>query len=251
MEPMTRIRHLIPALLLSAALPNSGWAEMGPEERRAFHAEVRAYLLENPQILTEMVALLETRQRAEAAAADEALVAGRRAEIFDDGFSYVGGDPEGDVTVVEFIDYQCGYCRRAHPEVMAMIAGDGGLRYVVKELPIMGPGSELAARAAHAVLISSGPQAYGALHDFLLASEGPITDASLDAALETLGHDVAAVRAAMSDPEIDRRIEATRALAADLGIQGTPTFVIENHIVRGFVPASAMQELVAEVRAAE
>jgi protein-disulfide isomerase len=248
---MTRIRHLLPALLLTAALPNSGWAEMAADERREFREEVRAYLLENPEILTEMVALLEARQKAEADGADRTLVAAHADAIFDDGFSYVGGDPDGDVTLVEFMDYQCGYCRRAHPEVMGMIAADGGIRYVVKELPILGPGSELAARAAHATLISAGPEAYGRLHDALLGAQGPITDASLDAALADVGVDVAAVRAAMDDPEVDRRIQATMELAQALNIQGTPTFVLQDRMVRGFVPASAMQALVDEIRGAQ
>ena len=107
--------------------------------------------------------------------------------IFDDGFSFVGGNPEGGVTVVEFLDYQCGFCRRAHPDVAELIASDGDIRWIVKELPILGPGSELAARAAVATLIAEGPERYAALNDRLMRLEGQVDDASLDGALTETG----------------------------------------------------------------
>jgi protein-disulfide isomerase len=248
---MGPFRRLLPALLLTALLPNSGWAEMTSEEREEFRTEVREYLLENPELLEEMLAVLEERRRAEAVESDRILVAAHGARIAEDGFSYVGGNPEGDVTLVAFMDYQCGYCRRAHPELAELIAGDGGVRWVVKELPILGPGSELAARAAVATLIIEGEEVYAALHDGLLRLEGPINEASLHAALTAAGADPEAVRAAMDDPEVTRRLVETRALAEDLGIDGTPSFVIGERMLRGYVPGDAMRAMVAELRAAD
>ena len=121
-----------------------------------------------------MIALLEA-EAAGATAADRPRRSSppTRDAIFDDGFSFVGGNPEGSVTIVEFLDYQCGFCRRAHPEVRELIAADGDIRWIVKEMPILGPGSELAARAAVATLIAEGPEAYAALHDRLMRLEGP------------------------------------------------------------------------------
>lgn len=246
---MRRLLQILPALLLTAALPGSGWADMTAEEREEFRDEVRAYLLENPEILTEMVGVLETRQADAAEATDEKLVAEHRAALYDDGFSWADGPAEADVTVVEFLDYQCGYCRRAHPEFVDMIEQDGRIRVIVKELPILGPGSELAARAAISTLISQGPDAYARLNDTLLRAEGPVTDASLDAALRSAGVDPAAVRAGMDDAEVTRRIDATRQLAAGLEIQGTPAFVFGDRMLRGYAPVPAMQALVAEARA--
>jgi protein-disulfide isomerase len=248
---MGPFRRLLPALMLTALLPGSGWAEMTTEEREEFRAEVRAYLVENPEVLEEMIAVLEERKRVEAVETDRELVAAHGARIAEDGFSYVGGNPDGDVTLVAFMDYQCGYCRRAHPELAELIEGDSGVRWVVKELPILGPGSELAARAAVATLIVEGPETYAALHDGLLRLEGPINDASLDATLAAAGADPAAVRAAMEDPEVTRRLLETRALAQDLGIDGTPSFVIGDRMLRGYVPGEAMRAMVAELRAAD
>lgn len=246
---MRPFRSLIPTLLLTAALPGSGWAEMTAGEREEFRAEVRAYLLENPEVLNEMVALIEARQREAEAAGDVGRLAASSQAVFDDGFSFVGGNPEGDVTVVAFLDYQCGYCRRAHPDVAELVASDGGVRLIVKEFPILGPASEQAARAAISTLISAGPEAYAALNDRLLRLEGQLTDARIDATLAEVGVDPAAVRAGMDDPEVTRRIEATRALAQTLEIQGTPSFVFEDRMLRGYAPLAAMQALLAEVRA--
>lgn len=236
--------------LLMAAAPTAR-AEMTDAERAEFRAEVRAYLLENPDILTEMIAALEARQQETTAEMDRQLIAEHAGALFDDGFSFVGGDPEGDVTIVEFLDYQCGYCRRAHPEVMDLLAEDGGVRWIVKELPILGPASEMASRAAVATLIAAGPEAYAALNDRLLRLEGPVTEASVDTALRAVGVDPDAVRAGMDDPEVSRRIEATMTLAQNLAIQGTPTFVLEDRVLRGYVPLEAMREAVAQVRAAD
>ncbi|MBP7001103.1 DsbA family protein [Amaricoccus sp.] len=246
---MSSRRLALPALLLSACLPGSGWADMTADERSEFREEVRAYLLENPDVLNEMVAILDARERDAAAARDDKVLADKAAEIFDDGFSYVRGNPEGDVTVVAFLDYQCTYCKRAHPEVMDLLDGDSGLKVVVKELPILGPTSEYASRAAIATLIVAGPEAYGALNDRLLRHKGQLSEAIIDEEVAETGADLAAVRAAMGTPEVTRRIEATRAVAGDLAIEGTPTFVVGDRLVRGYAPLAAMRDMVADARA--
>jgi protein-disulfide isomerase len=220
-------------------------------ERAALHAEIRAYLLDHPELLMEMLQILEQKKQATAAVTDQQLLAANADAIFDDGFSWVGGNPEGGFTIVEFLDYQCGYCRRAQPEVEELLASDGNIRLIVKEMPILGPGSDLAARAAVATLISEGPEAYAALHGRLMRLKGQIDDVSLDKTLEDAGLDPAAIRAAMEDPEVDRRIAATRALAETLQISGTPTFVFDDRMVRGYVPLEQMRNLVGELRSVD
>ena len=240
-------------LLLGAALPAVAQPAMSSPfsetDRAALHAEIRAYLLEHPEIVMEMIQLLEEKQRVATEEGDRALIASNAAQIFDDGFSWVGGNPEGSFTVVEFLDYQCGFCRKAQPELTEMIESDGDIRLIVKEMPILGPGSELAARAAVATLITRGPEAYATLHDRLMELKGEITDVSLDQALAEVGLDPAAIRPAMQDPEVDRRLAATRELAATLAISGTPTFVFDDRMVRGYLPLAQMRDLVGEVRA--
>jgi len=247
------IRGLLTAALLAAA-PSGAQEQSSPftaEERAALHAEIRAYLLANPDLLMEMIALIEAEKQANTAETERALLAEHADAIFDDGFSHVAGNPHGSVTMVAFLDYQCGFCRRASPELQALLTADDDLRLIVKELPILGPGSELAARAALATLITEGGAAYMRLHETLLGLKGEVTDVSLDRVLADQGLDAAAIRAAMDDPEITRRLDATRALAEQLGIAGTPTFVLADRFVRGYVPLAAMQSLVAELRGAD
>jgi len=221
---------------------------MSDTERDAFRAEVRAYLLDNPEVLMEAIGVLEDRQAAEAAAGDEELLAVNAEAIFNDGFSWVGGNPEGDITIVEFLDYRCGYCKKAHPEVTELLASDGNIRYIVKELPILGEQSVLAARFAIAVLEVQGDEAYDDIHNTLMTFRGEFSEDTLSALSESKGYDTPAVFAAMNSPETKRIIDENRALAQRMNINGTPSFVFENQMVRGYVPLDGMLGIVAEVR---
>ncbi|PZQ49188.1 MAG: disulfide bond formation protein DsbA [Rhodovulum sulfidophilum] len=222
--------------------------DMSPAEREAFQSEIRDYLLANPEILNEMVRVLDQRQKAQASMSDRELVAKNADAIFDDGYSWVTGNPEGGFTLVEFLDYQCGYCHKAMPELTELLSSDGDIKMIVKDFPILGPGSELAARATTATMIAEGPEAYGRLHDVLMAGKGQITDESLDRAMKKADLDPKAIRAAMEDPEVDRRIAANRALADQLAITGTPTFVFQSDMVRGYVALADMRKIVDELR---
>jgi protein-disulfide isomerase len=241
-------RPLIAAALCAAfALPAA--AEMTEEERAAFRAEVRAYLLENPEVLTEAIAVLEERQAAAEAENDKALVTDNAAAIFEDGHSWVGGNPDGDVVMVEFIDYRCGYCRKAWSETEELVASDGNIRRIIKEFPILGPGSELSSRFAVAVLQLHGADAYKQAHDALISLRAEATDESLARLAGELGLDAAPIAARMTAPEVTAVLQDNRALADALGISGTPTFVVGRTMVRGYVPLDGMQGIVAEARA--
>lgn len=217
-------------------------------ERDAFRAEVRAYLLENPEVLLEAIQVLETRQQAAEAAGEEALIAANAEALFDDGHSFVAGNPEGDVTLVEFFDYRCGFCRRAHPEVAELLERDGNIRLVAKEFPILGEESVAAARLAIATLRIAGPEAYAALHDELMTLRGPLDARSGARVLERLGHDPAPILAAMESEAVSQVIASNHALAQRLGISGTPSFVLGDRLLRGYMTLEQMREVVAEAR---
>lgn len=236
------------ALAALTAAPALAQTAMSDAERQTLRSEVRAYLLENPEVLMEAIAVLEDRQAAAEAAGDATLVADNRAAIFDDPASWVGGNPQGDVTVVEFLDYRCGYCRKAHDEVEALVAGDGNIRLVVKEFPILGEASEVSSRFAVAVLQLAGTEAYKRAHDALITLRGEPSPAALGRLAADLGLDAAAITARMATPEVTAVIEANRALAQTLQVSGTPTFVIGDRLVRGYVPLDAMQAMVGEAR---
>ena len=218
---------------------------MTEAEREAFGQEVRDYLMENPQVILDAVTALEEQQADQQAAADEALVADNADAIFDDGYSWVGGNPDGDITVVEFLDYRCGYCRRAAEEVEQLIASDGNIRFIVKEFPILGEASVLSSRFALAVREVAGDDAYKAAHDALIALN---SEPVMRRLAESLGVDADAVLAEMDSEEITQVITDTRALAQKLSINGTPTFVMGDELVRGYVPLDAMQQIVAQER---
>lgn len=241
------------ALPLTIALASPAAAleldSMSAEERALFRAEVRAYLLENPEILQEAIAVLQQREQEAQLIADLALARANADALFNDGFSYVGGNPNGDVTVVEFMDYRCGYCKRAFPEVSDLISNDQNIRYVVKEFPILGEQSVLASRFAIATHLVAGDAAYKDVHDALMTFRGDITEQSLTRLGDTLNLDTGAISAKMDSDEVGAIIAENRALAEKLQISGTPTFVFDDQMVRGYVPLEQMEELVAELRA--
>lgn len=245
------MKKLITTTLLVFALcgPVHAQSKLSDTERADFRAEVRAYLMENPEVLMEAIAVLEERRASDAAANDLSLLETNGDEIFRDPASWVGGNPDGDITVVEFMDYRCGYCKKAFEEVAELINSDGNIRFVIKEFPILGPQSELASRFAVAVLQIEGAETYSKVHDALMVMKGDVTPDSLSAlASEVAVKDVDAVLAHMGAPEVTSVIEGNRALAQRLSVNGTPTFVINQTLVRGYVPLDGMRQIVDEQR---
>jgi protein-disulfide isomerase len=238
---------LIAALALTA-LPAFGQGTMTDEERSAFRAEVRAYLLENPEVLVEAMDILQSREEAAAAERDLTALAENRAALEQDPNSWAGGNLQGDLTIVEFVDYRCTYCRRAHDEVAELVASDGNIRLVVKEFPILGEGSLVSSQFAIAVRQLYGDDAYKAAHDALIVLRGEPTAETLARLAAELGHDPEAVLARMRDPGVMEIIKANHTLADALEISGTPTFVIDQTMVRGYVPLDGMRQIVAGQR---
>ncbi len=242
---------LIPlgAAALTLALTLPAQAEMSDSEREAFRNEVRAYLLEHPEVLMEAFTALEERQQADQVNADLERLATHADEIFRDPASWVGGNPDGDITVVEFIDYRCGYCRKANEEVEELVKSDGNIRFVLKEYPILGEESVTASRFAIAVLQLAGADAYKLAHDRLLALRGAVTTDTLGRLADDMKLDRTAILDRMNADEVTRVIAANHDLATTLEISGTPTFVIDRTMVRGYVPLDGMRQIVAGQRA--
>ncbi|OIQ33671.1 MAG: disulfide bond formation protein DsbA [Alphaproteobacteria bacterium MedPE-SWcel] len=239
------------ALSLSApAVRAFDLTTMSAADREAFGAAVRSYLLENPEVILEAVDVLEQQQVSAEAARDTALVAASLSELQNDGYSWIGGNPEGDITLVEFMDYRCGYCRRAAPEIEALLASDSNLRLVVKEFPILGEASVLTSRFAIATRLEAGDAAYKQVHDTLIAFTAEPNEVALRRMAEGLSLDAEAILARMDDPEVTEQLQRTRALAQQLSISGTPTFVLEEEMLRGYLPADQIQIMIEEIRAA-
>jgi protein-disulfide isomerase len=147
------------------------------------------------------------------------------------------------------MDYRCGYCRKAHDEVQTLVESDGNIRYVIKEFPILGEGSLLSSQFAIAVRLLHGDAAYKAAHDALITLRGDPTPETLGRLATDLGHDPAPILAKMPSEEVMTVISANHALADEMQISGTPTFVMKDLMVRGYVPLEGMQQIIADVRA--
>lgn len=208
---------------------------------------VRQYLIENPEVLVEAMQVLDERQQAAVEQAQKEALKTHAEQIFNDPGSPVLGNPDGDVTLVEFFDYQCGYCKAVYPAVMKAAAEDKGLRVVMKEYPILGPESLYASRAA---LASREQGKYAEFHAALMAHKGKLEEATVDDIARKTGLDLAKLKADMAGAAVEDQIGTTMALARALGIRGTPAFVVGETLLPGAVPLERLKQEIAKVRQA-
>lgn len=228
-------------------IKSSSAEEPTPKSQADIEAIVRNYLLANPEILNEMATKLErrakdaqNRQAQEAIRSNQTLLNSDKASM-----STVLGNPNGDVTLVEFSDYNCGFCKRFHPNLTALISEDQGVRIVVKEFPILSKSSLDAARAA----LAAGMQGkYKDFHDSLMTSRQKITKTLLEGIAKKLELDMKRWHKDQSSPEVQAEIAQNTKLARDIGITGTPSFIIGSEFVRGLVSLETLQNLVTAAR---
>ena len=214
-------------------------------DKEAIGQIVREYLIEHPEVLEEAMRVLQQRREIEQRERSRAAIVANGEALRAHPMSPVSGNPQGDVTVVEFFDYRCGYCKRAFPSVMALLEADSQVRVVWKEFPILGPVSLFAARAAMA---ADRQGLYHEFHVAVMGAEEELTEDTVIALAAASGLDTDRLRADMEDPAIDAYLEETRQLAQALGITGTPAFVIGNTLIPGAVDSARLQASVAEAR---
>mgnify|MGYP001825410141 CR=1 FL=1 len=213
-------------------------------ETKAIESVVTDYLIENPEIIMRALQVLQEREQEAEAEQARLAMAAYRDQMENDPASPVGGNPQGDVTIVEFFDYRCTYCKAVAPDVAKLLESDGNIRMVYKEWPILGPESEFASRAA---LAAHMQDKYFEFHDVVM-SQKQVNEASVISAAEELGIDIGRLRADMDAPEVKEQISATMSLANAIGINGTPAFAIGDQLARGAISLSQMRELVDQAR---
>jgi len=236
--------------LVVAAAPNGALAQaetLTPAQRKAVEDAVGDYLRKNPEIVIEAINILRSREQASEAADTRNVIAARGSELFNDEATPVAGNPDGDVTLVEFFDYRCGYCKRVFPTVNKLIEDDGNIRFVYKEFPILGPASVYAARAA---LASNGQGKYREFHDALMAAKGAMNEDRVLRIADAVGLDRGKLLEDMNrnEAEYDRVFAKNRDLAQALKINGTPAFVAGDVVVRGATDYQSMKNVIAQVR---
>ena len=215
-------------------------------DKAAVEKIVRDYILNNPELITDAIRILREKKKLAENAADMQMLASNRAELVSDPESPVGGNPNGDVTVVEFFDYRCGVCKRVHPIVDQLIKSDPNIRRVYKEWPILVPNSVLAARAA---IASRNQGKYLSFHKVMMEASSSFGESAIMAMAESVGIDAARLRKDMRTPETDEIIRKNYALAEKLKLNGTPSFVIGDTLLRGGSDLDSLRALVAEARA--
>ena len=205
---------------------------------------VREYLLREPEVIYQALQELQRRQEVEQVEMRRRLVAEHRDTIFAAKDDPVGGNPQGDVTLVEFFDYRCGYCRNMAQSLRGMIGHDPKLRFVFKDMPILSPESATAAKAA---LAADRQGKYAELHFALMQAKELDAASILELARET-GLDPQRLASDMEDPAIAAKLEENLRLAQTLGIDGTPSFVVGDQVIPGATEIGKLTELVGNER---
>ncbi|MBK8211521.1 MAG: DsbA family protein [Rhodospirillales bacterium] len=244
---------VISGLLLGLSMAPAGRTAMAAEplsdaQEQAIEQLVRDYIMKHPEVLLESLQAYDNKQRETQEQAAQKAVAGNRDALERDASTPVGGNPKGDVTIVEFFDYRCGYCKKVLPSVQELLKTDGNIRVVFKEFPILGPDSMTASRAALAAW-KIAPDKYVALHVALMETRGDLSEARVLETAKKVGIDPEKLKAAMDDPQIKAQIERNAALAQTLQIGGTPAFIIGGKLVPGAVDLTTMREMVKAARA--
>ena len=231
------------ACVLVAPMPAA--AEITPSERGAIEGIIHDYLMQNPDVLIEALHGAEDKLSRDADAKATKALSDHRAEIFDDPATPVGGNLQGDVSIVEFFDYRCPYCKQVLPALQTLLDHDPKIRFIYKEMPVLGHESVV---AAHAALGARRQGKYEAFHAAMMGTRGQITEETVYKVAGSVGLDVDRLKKDMADPEIDHVLKANLALADALNIHGTPGFIIGDHIVPGAIDLAALQNMIADAR---
>ncbi|GGJ15763.1 DsbA family protein [Neoroseomonas lacus] len=235
--------------LLAAAGTLLGGRAMAQAFTEAQRAEIvaimRDALARDPTILREAFGALQAAEERDRETVQRSAIADNRQAIFGVAGDPVRGNPDGDVTIVEFFDARCPYCKRLHAEMGPLLRRDGRIRVVMKDLPILGPQSVVAARA---LLAAQRQGKYPAMYDALMSLRGEPTDAVIRSEAERIGIDYAKMRRDMEDPAIQQRLDANIALARTLRIEGTPALIIGETLVPGALPVAQIEQMIAQER---
>lgn len=239
------------ALLAALALPSAVLAQaaaFSPEQREAIGGIIREYLVKNPEVLQEAFTELQRRQQEAEQAGRAEVLTSERAKLESSPRDFVLGNPQGDVTMVEFLDYNCGYCKRAVADVTALIKADPKLRVVIKDFPVLGPGSVEASRVA---LAAKAQLTGGKLYEFhtrLMERRGQANGEAAKAVAKEMGLDMARLEKDLQSSDINATLQETMELGQKLGINGTPGFVIGNEVIAGAVGVEPLRAVISNTR---
>jgi protein-disulfide isomerase len=216
-----------------------------PKDRAALDQAIHDYLMAHPDVVVD--ALKAAQQQADAQAAEQSrgMISSKKKEIFDSPEDLVQGNPKGDVTLVEFFDYRCPYCKQVEPSLDAVLKEDGKLRIVYKEFPILGEASVYATKVA---LAAKKQGKYAEFHSVMMATKGDINDETVLNVAKSIGLDVGKIKTDMNAPDVEKMIDANYALADALNIQGTPALILGDTLIPGAVDVDTLRKNIAAIR---
>jgi protein-disulfide isomerase len=248
MTTKVRMTILIAAamfLTLPAAAPVQAQT-FSPDQRREIESIVKEYLLQHPEVIQDVMAEMEKRQQAAESEKHRAAVAENNVTLFNSTHQVVLGNPRGNVTMVEFFDYNCGYCKRALSDMLTLLKANPDLKFVLKEFPVLGEGSVEAAHVAVAARMQDVTgKKYIEFHQKLLGGRGPADKAHALAVAKDVGFDMARIEKDMNSDEVKKTIDENMKLAEALGVNGTPSYVVGGEVVIGAVGLDALKEKLA------
>ncbi len=215
-------------------------AEFSSDQRTELEGIIRNYLIANPEVIADAITELQRRRDAAAQLAQTKTITDSAATIFDSKHQIVLGNPDGKVTLVEFFDYNCTYCRRAEADMKKLIDSDSNLRLVLKQFPVLGPGSVEAAKVAVALHMTA-PDKYAEFHDAMLQEPGQVNGEKALAVAASLGLDPAVLKAKLDSDEVKQTINESYALAGKLNLTGTPSYVTHKEVIVGAVGYDALK----------
>lgn len=238
---------LFAATLAASAMPAYAQDKRSftPQQQQEIERIVRDYLKTHPEVIIEAAKALEAKEQEAQQQRSKVAIDANRDKLINDSDSPVMGNPKGDVTVVEFFDYQCPYCKKMTAPLNEAMAKDGKLRVVFKEWPVLGPDSVIAAKAS---LASQKQGKYKEFHNALMDSKGRLTESSVMSIAEKAGLDIKKLKKDMEAPDVQEELKQNQALAAALQLEGTPAFVIGSQLAPGAINADTLQAMIDAAR---
>ena len=230
-----RLRSGLTAIVFAAIAVPALAGEFTKPQKAEIEAIIKDYLINNPDVLRDAQAEMERRQKLDEVAAREQSIRDQTAQIFDSKFQAVFGNPKGKVTLVEFFDYNCGYCKRAMDDMNKLIKADPDLRVVLKDFPVLGPGSVEAAQVAGAARNQLPGEKFFEFHSKLLGTKGPVGKAQALAVARDLGLDMTQLEKDIASPDVKAGIEEVMRVADSLNLTGTPSYVLGTDVIVGAV----------------
>ena len=217
-------------------------------ERDEINNLIKNYILDNPEIIIEAIELFQKKQSLNAIKKEKEIIKSLSSELYDDSNSYFFGNKKSELKIVEFIDYNCGYCKKNHEIIMNILNDNNDVKYIIKELPILGESSLLASKFAIEIYLVDGPKIYEKFYDTLMRHNSQLNFEILNKIAKKVGSSIKDFNSQLNVDKVNDVILKNLTLADKLSIDGTPTFIIEDNIFRGFISFDQLQEIIDNFR---